>query len=132
MKKITILVYLLASTVFGVNPTQSSVRIDASSTSIPTSFAGTNGYVALAHLSLINTVTLNNRGSNEVVGNCSSLTQTPPDDNSLQNFYVAPGESWTLVNFVPYGSLSFGKYCYIRSFSGTITTGIFVFSTTGQ
>lgn len=127
MKKIFLLLSLLTLPVFGF---QTSARIDLSSTNINTHFGGPNGLVPfpLNFSSFIQTVQVDNtRNANEIVINCNTLTIIVPDDSSGFNFYVAPGLTWSFPPITP-----FGKTCYIRSLSGTLSSGIVIISATGN
>lgn len=103
-----------------------SARIDTSSTNITIHFNGTNGLVPLASMQVIKSAMIDNRSASEIVVNCSTTSGTVPSDSSQYNVYIAANEAWVF----PDDSL-FASACYIRSFSGTISSGIIVISAVG-
>lgn len=104
-----------------------SARIDTSSTNLTTHYNGTNGLVVMAPMSVINSVMIDNRSASEIVVNCStSLYTGAPSDSSLFNVYVNANEAWVFPD-----DSRFGSACYVRSFSGTISSGIVVISAVG-
>lgn len=104
-----------------------SVRLDTSSTNLTVHFADASGKIALPSFVAINTLMIDNRTNGEVVVNCSLGLASVPSDTSVANVYIGPGEA-----YVPPDSAGFTPYCYWRSFSGTISTGIVAITAVGR
>lgn len=105
---------------------QSSARIDTSSTNITVNFNGTNGFVPLASMQQIQVLQVDNRTATEIAVNCSTVSGTAPSDTSTNNVYINAGQTWS----TGYGELM-ASACYVRSMSGTISSGVIVVSVGG-
>lgn len=109
-----------------------TARIDTSATNLSSSFSGTNGAVLFENAGVvvnprvINTIYIDNRQGNEIIVNCSTGPSLIPIDSSVHNISVAGNESWSLPD-----ATGFGNACYIRTFSGTLSSGIIVITAIG-
>lgn len=127
MKKILLILLLLPVM---ASARVASKRLDTSATNLTAHFADASGAITAinnANFQSIDTLMIDNRSSSEIVVNCSSTLGVVPSDTSIANIYVNANESWSLPD-----STGFTRYCYWRSFSGTISSGIVVITAIGR
>lgn len=94
-------------------------RVNAASTNIAATFPLVPQVTATNGLSAVQ---VDNQTASELEVNCTSLTK--PASDTITSFYVAGYTVWETpanMNLVPY---PLGKYCWYRSVSGTISTGV--------
>lgn len=106
-----------------VNPY--TFRLDTSATNLAATFTtvpqiGSPTYVVGPPTAIV-MVQVNNPSTSELEVNCSAATT--PSANQQGSFYVPASTAYQ----TPYTSavqLPLGKYCWVRSYTGTISTGI--------
>lgn len=105
-----------------------SARIDFSVTNVSSSFAGANSAISLPGIRRIKSIQADNsRSSNELVLNCNTTPGVVPSNSSLSNIPIAPGETISTPD-----DIGGNTACYIRTFSGTASTGIFTIIVNGD
>lgn len=103
-----------------------SVRIDSSSTNIPSSFGTGSDSLVLQGIRSQTGMLVDNRSSSAVVVNCSFGPTAAPADNSNHNIYVN-AESTIAID-----SANLSGTCYVRGETGTVSTGVVVLMAVGS
>ena len=102
------------------------VRVDASTSNIPTSFSSGATSQVITGVLRVRSVLIDNRSSSEIAINCSTGATVVPADTANTNMYVA-GTSQIAID----DALT-GGTCYIRSMTGSpISTGTLVIMLVG-
>lgn len=131
MKKIVLALLMAVS--ISAQARLSSVRVDAAVTNLTAVNNLPNNKVLVnTVLQQVEGVAIDNRSAAEVVVNCPGVrtndTADPlPETNSVENIYIGPGSTFTLDNALP-GRI---KYCFIRTISGTLSSGIITITVKG-
>lgn len=127
MKTILLLILILPSLVMARVVTQ---RIDTSVVSLTSSFADSSGPLTVINngaLKSLDSMMIDNNAAGEIVVNCSTALGHVPSDTSLANVYIQAKEAWVMPD-----DAGFTTYCYIRSYSGTISSGVIVVTAVGR
>ncbi len=95
-------------------------RVDTSTTNIAATFP-TTAQVSGPTNAIVMAQVDNSTGS-EIEVNCTKLTT--PSSNSVDSFYVSGNTAWETPVGVSSIIPALGKYCWVRSVSGTISSGI--------
>lgn len=116
LHKLSAMILLISLSAFSAPYTY---RVDTSSTNLAATFpTGAQLAGPSAH---IFSVDISNGSSSEIEVNCSSVTQ--PSVNAVSSIYVPASSSYSspINSLLPY---PFAKVCWIRSVSGTISSGV--------
>lgn len=108
-----------------------TVRVDASSTNIPTTFSTASTSRILQNIPFANSAFIDNTQiAGELVVNCQASNTVAPSNSSQQNLFIQANQAWVVDH--PYFNGNGPASCFIRSNTGSaITTGIFVLTLTG-
>jgi hypothetical protein len=117
-----LLIVTFCTIAFGSNP--STYRVDTSSSNLVATFP--NSAQLSGPLTAFSVVQVFNGSGSEIEVNCSQATK--PSSNASNSFYVPASMGFQTVSSVPSGSTAI-KYplsnvCWMRSVSGTISSGI--------
>lgn len=108
-----------------------TARIDASSTNIPTSYAGSHGAVVFpgGNPKVIDALMIDGTGlASEVNVDCNTTANVAPADADGHVVDVQAGLTWALPDFT-----GLGNACYVRSLTGSaISTGILIITVIGN
>jgi hypothetical protein len=105
-----------------------SVRVDAAVTNITSLNANANNRVLTNNLvRAVEGLYVDNRTAAELIVNCPAVAGVPAESSGA-NFYVAAGKELSLSGL----SLGAVRYCYARTVSTTLSTGIFTLLVKGQ
>ena len=96
-----------------------SVRINASTSNIPTAFSTSAASLVLQGVLRVSGIVIDNRTSTEIAVNCSGNASVAPSSTSNNNIYVANGTIMSLPV-----ATNLNGVCYVQSMGSAITSGI--------
>lgn len=125
MKWLSLLMILSPPLLATLNPI--TYRVDTSTSNLAPTFPV--GPQLSGFPNSIVMVQIDNQSASEIEVNCTSPTQ--PSSNSTNSLYVAGNTAWETPTGIPLLLSPLGKQCWMRSLSGTISSGVIRLSAWG-